>query len=179
MQQHVPSLGSPFNQTIDPLLFLGAACASSSSGSQCFSGQNSCLVVACACALTASEQWLNLDSCVMPPACCAGFDVADAIALLRLDDLYVEVFEVKDVKVRPSKASLMCCCKPLHGCCMYEPASSCLHARMVQQHYVSNCIMHDFLLCIHLNTCKNRKHRSLKETVALVSIWLLTCDLVG
>jgi len=31
---------------------------------------------------------------------CAGFDVADAIALLRLDDLYVEVFEVKDVKVR-------------------------------------------------------------------------------
>ena len=35
----------------------------------------------------------------MPPACCAGFDVADAIALLRLDDLYVEVFEVKDVKV--------------------------------------------------------------------------------
>lgn len=27
-----------------------------------------------------------------------GFDVADAIALLRLDDLYVEVFEVKDVK---------------------------------------------------------------------------------
>ncbi len=34
------------------------------------------------------------------PAGCAGFDVADAIALLRLDDLYVEVFEVKDVKVR-------------------------------------------------------------------------------
>ena len=31
--------------------------------------------------------------------CTAGFDVADAIALLRLDDLYVEVFEVKDVKV--------------------------------------------------------------------------------
>ena len=30
----------------------------------------------------------------------AGFDVADAIALLRLDDLYVEVFEVKDVKVQ-------------------------------------------------------------------------------
>lgn len=27
-----------------------------------------------------------------------GFDIADAIALLRLDDLYVEVFEVKDVK---------------------------------------------------------------------------------
>lgn len=33
-------------------------------------------------------------------AVAAGFDVADAIALLRLDDLYVEVFEVKDVKVR-------------------------------------------------------------------------------
>ena len=27
-----------------------------------------------------------------------GFDTQDAIALLRLDDLYVECFEVKDVK---------------------------------------------------------------------------------
>jgi rRNA processing protein Krr1/Pno1 len=29
----------------------------------------------------------------------AGFEVADAVALLRLSDLYIESFEVKDVKV--------------------------------------------------------------------------------
>lgn len=32
------------------------------------------------------------------PSWPAGFEVRDAIALLRLDDLYVECFEVKDVK---------------------------------------------------------------------------------
>ncbi|KAK9420964.1 putative Pre-rRNA-processing protein PNO1 [Seiridium cardinale] len=31
-------------------------------------------------------------------AFCLGFDVEDAIALLRMDDLYIETFQVKDVK---------------------------------------------------------------------------------
>lgn len=31
-------------------------------------------------------------------AYCLGFDVEDAIALLRMEDLYVDTFEIKDVK---------------------------------------------------------------------------------
>lgn len=64
----------------------------------------------------------------------AGFDVADAIALLRLDDLYVEVFEVKDVKVTGPMdiVSLQLC----QGCSLRR-----------QNHKL--CVKNDLLMCRH------------------------------
>lgn len=32
-------------------------------------------------------------------AFCLGFEIDDALAILRMDDLYIDSFEVKDVKV--------------------------------------------------------------------------------
>lgn len=41
----------------------------------------------------------NLQICAdFVPAFMLGFDFCDAVALLRLDELYVESFEVKDVR---------------------------------------------------------------------------------
>jgi RNA-binding protein PNO1 len=41
----------------------------------------------------------NLQKCAdFVHAFILGFDIADAVALLRLDDLYVDSFEIKDVK---------------------------------------------------------------------------------
>ena len=54
----------------------------------------------------------------------AGFEVADAVALLRLSDLYIESFEVKDVKVLVMTRN--CSVVPLHvACCtssLHSPA---------------------------------------------------------
>lgn len=42
---------------------------------------------------------LNMNrACDFIKAFCLGFDLNDSIALLRLDDLYMESFEIKDVK---------------------------------------------------------------------------------
>ena len=45
---------------------------------------------------------LNMNrACDFIKAFCLGFDLNDSIALLRLDDLYMESFEIKDGNLFP------------------------------------------------------------------------------